>query len=64
MEIKKCKYVDLARLEKTIDLVLQIMQVLYEMDDKEYRRIRDFIDSKVDFSLPYSNPSKKELIKK
>lgn len=50
-------YPDIDRLQKVTELVNQINEIFYNMDEKEYKRMRDYIVSRFDFTFPYNNPA-------
>lgn len=50
------KNYDIPRLGKIVTLISKIQEIFCQMDEKEYKRMRDYISSRFDTSFPYSNP--------
>ncbi len=51
------KQYDIKRLAKIITDLEKCFVLLPHMDEKEYRRMRDYISSRFDVSFPYNNPT-------
>lgn len=50
---------DVKRLGKVITNLKNCFEIFYHMDEREYRRMRDYISNRFDTSFPYNNPATK-----
>lgn len=50
------KFNDLERLKKVCKNLDNIFGLIYHMDKNEYKRMRGFIDSRYEVSMPYNYP--------
>ena len=48
---------DIKRLGKVVGLCEKIVGLAYHMDEKEYKRMREYISSRFSISLAYENPA-------
>ena len=57
MNKKLDKQYDVKRLGRIVTQMTKIYALFEHMDEKEYRRMRDYISNRFSASFPYNNPS-------
>lgn len=48
---------DIKRLGRIITLTNKILEIVYNMDEREYKRFRAYIDSRTGISFPLDRPT-------
>lgn len=53
---------DIKRLGRIVTLTNKMLAIVYHMDEREYKRFRDYLDSRTGISFPFTQPTKKPAI--
>lgn len=61
-KVKANQQYDIKRLGRIVTLTNKMLEIVYHMDEKEYKRFRDYLYSRTGISFPFSCPFQNQLI--